>query len=144
MAAGDGARVPHLRIGDAERDEAVRLLQGHLAAGRVDADEFAERMSAALSARTQTDLDRLFVDLPGDKPGQQVAKQARPSGWCVPDERRVGLIMISVAVVVLALMGFAVVEVFHPLMFLILPVVVAMGFRRHPWRWGRGERPGGA
>jgi len=56
------------RIGDRERDEAVRLLQEHLAAGRLDQSEFSERMSAALAARTQADLEPLFVDLPGAKP----------------------------------------------------------------------------
>jgi hypothetical protein len=53
-----------IRVGDAERDAAVAALREHFAAGRLDADEFEERVSAALTARTRTDLRRLFTDLP--------------------------------------------------------------------------------
>ena len=57
------ARLP-LRIGDAERDVALRELGDHFAAGRIDSAEFDERASAALAARTQPQLDVLFADLP--------------------------------------------------------------------------------
>ncbi|WP_420176825.1 DUF1707 SHOCT-like domain-containing protein [Luteococcus sp. OSA5] len=53
-----------LRIGDAERDDALDQLREHHAAGRIDAAEFDERMSDALQARTLGDLAVLFVDLP--------------------------------------------------------------------------------
>jgi hypothetical protein len=56
-------RLP-LRIGDAERDTALRELGDHFAAGRIDGAEFDERASAALAARTQPELDVLFADLP--------------------------------------------------------------------------------
>lgn len=62
---------PDIRVGDADRDDAVRRLREHLAQGRLDPDEFDERMGAALAARTRADLDRLFVDLPED--GQAMA-----------------------------------------------------------------------
>jgi Domain of unknown function (DUF1707) len=55
---------PPLRIGDAERDVALRELGDHFAAGRIDETEFDERASAALAARTQPELDVLFADLP--------------------------------------------------------------------------------
>lgn len=57
---------PQQRIGDAERDAAVEQLQAHTSAGRLTEDEFEQRMSAALSAKTQADLDQLFTDLPAD------------------------------------------------------------------------------
>lgn len=136
MGAQEGTPPP--RIGDAERDEAVTLLQQHMAAGRLDEQEFAERMSTALTARTQADLDSLFVDLPGDKPGHvNHPAPRRPSGWGMPDRRRTGLIMISVAVAVIVVMTLAVAGLYHPLMFLVVPIVVAFGFRRDPWPWGR-------
>lgn len=59
-----------LRIGDAERDDAVQLLTDHLAAGRLDHDEFDERLGLALTAHTHGELDALFDDLPGRRPGQ--------------------------------------------------------------------------
>ncbi len=52
------------RIGDAERDAAVEALRAHHAAGRLDLGEFDDRMSQALSARTQDQLTPLFRDLP--------------------------------------------------------------------------------
>ncbi|MCW2805329.1 MAG: hypothetical protein JWN06_3546 [Propionibacteriaceae bacterium] len=60
------------RIGDAERDRAAEYLREHLASGRLDQDEFDERVSRALTARTAADLDPLFVDLPSPKPGSAV------------------------------------------------------------------------
>lgn len=60
------------RIGDAERDRAVEYLREHLAQGRLDQAEFDDRLTRALTARTQTDLDPLFSDLPGPKPGEAV------------------------------------------------------------------------
>jgi len=57
---------PFLRIGDAERDAALELLQSHYAAGRLSTEEFEERMSAVLAAHHQDELDALFTDLPAD------------------------------------------------------------------------------
>lgn len=59
-----------MRIGDAERDEAVALLQEHHAAGRLSTEEFEDRMGKALQARTASELTALFFDLPGRKPGE--------------------------------------------------------------------------
>lgn len=52
------------RIGDAERDASIERLRAAMSEGRITAQEFDERMTAALQARTQNDLDPLFVDLP--------------------------------------------------------------------------------
>lgn len=76
----DGVK-PNKRIGDAERDAAVASLQQHHAAGRLSLDEFDERMTAALSAKTGSDLAVLFKDLPGGTPGDArmpAVYQARP------------------------------------------------------------------
>ena len=61
---------PEMRIGDAERDDAVNLLSEHHSEGRLGVDEFNERMEQALSARTMSELRRLFDDLPGRRPGE--------------------------------------------------------------------------
>jgi uncharacterized membrane protein len=61
------------RIGDAERDSAAALLREHMAQGRLTAEEFDERIEAALTAKVASDLDPLFTDLPGPGPGQAVA-----------------------------------------------------------------------
>jgi hypothetical protein len=57
------------RIGDAERDKAAEYLREHMAAGRLDATEFDERLSQALNAKVASDLDALFTDLPEPRPG---------------------------------------------------------------------------
>ena len=77
-----------LRIGDHERDEAVELLQEHMSSGRLTSDEFNERMSKALEAKTGSDLAVLFTDLPGRHPGQP-AQPAMPfaqpqQAWSAP------------------------------------------------------------
>jgi hypothetical protein len=63
--AAGGAR----RIGDAERDKAAEYLREHMAAGRLDAGEFDERLTRALNAKVGPDLDTLFTDLPDPRPG---------------------------------------------------------------------------
>jgi hypothetical protein len=57
-----------LRIGTAEREAAVKILGDHMADGRLALEEYEERMSAALEARTRADLRQLFKDLPGPYP----------------------------------------------------------------------------
>lgn len=66
MEYHDDVDMPSLRIGDTERDAAVERLQKHYMAGRLNADEFNERMTAALAAHYQNELDKLFADLPDD------------------------------------------------------------------------------
>jgi hypothetical protein len=56
------------RIGDAERDKAAEYLREHMAAGRLDATEFDERLGRALSAKFASELDDLFTDLPEPRP----------------------------------------------------------------------------
>ncbi|KAB1504204.1 DUF1707 domain-containing protein [Corynebacterium sp. 320] len=68
---GDSASHPtahgahsHVRISDAERTTAIEALGSHFAEGRLDLQEYDERISSATEARTQQELDHLFTDLP--------------------------------------------------------------------------------
>ncbi|TDD17203.1 DUF1707 domain-containing protein [Kribbella turkmenica] len=54
-----------IRIGDKEREDAVRRLGEHYEAGRLTAEEHTERIGRALEAKTEADLAALFSDLPG-------------------------------------------------------------------------------
>lgn len=56
---------PHVRIGDGERDEAVRRLQEHASKGRLPMAEFDDRVGRALEAEYAGDLIEIFRDLPG-------------------------------------------------------------------------------
>jgi len=55
---------PRIRASDADRDRATALLREHHAAGRLTAEEFHERMEAALNATTLGEIDGLLADLP--------------------------------------------------------------------------------
>lgn len=68
------------RIGTAERDEAVRRLQEHVAAGRLEMDEFETRMATALAAKTRGDLVDIFSDLPDEDWMIQEAVPQRAAG----------------------------------------------------------------
>lgn len=59
--ASDSSRI---RASDADRDRVAALLQEHHAEGRLSAEEFGERVDAALHARTIGELDELLADLP--------------------------------------------------------------------------------
>jgi hypothetical protein len=52
------------RVGNAEREAAVALLEEHWRAGRLDPGEHELRVTRARAAVTQSDLDDLFTDLP--------------------------------------------------------------------------------
>lgn len=61
---------PSIRAGDADRERVAEALREHYAAGRLDADELDERLSAVLSARTLGELRGLTADLPVTEPYQ--------------------------------------------------------------------------
>jgi Domain of unknown function (DUF1707) len=64
-ATAVGPRLgPDIRVSDRDRDGVAQILQAAFAEGRLDDIEFDERMRAALTARTGSDLDKLTADLP--------------------------------------------------------------------------------
>jgi len=69
-----------IRASDSERDAAASRLQGAFAEGRLGDTEFDERMRAALTARTRTDLARLTADLPADAPAALPVPAGREPG----------------------------------------------------------------
>jgi len=59
-----GPEAPGLRAGDAEREATVTRLQEAVGEGRIDLDEFGQRVEAAYAAATTAELDALLADLP--------------------------------------------------------------------------------
>ena len=59
---------PPIRVGTAERTAALKALDEHLAAGRLDVDEYGERSARAANAVTAPELAALFDDLPAPHP----------------------------------------------------------------------------
>lgn len=74
--------VPVVEVGisDLERDAAIRRLQRFSAGGRLDEQEYQERLADVRAAATRADLTALFADLPGGVP----APAARPVSWVEP------------------------------------------------------------
>ncbi len=61
--------LPHLRVSDPERHDAINILGSHFAEGRLSLDEFEQRSTQAANAVTKSELDTLFKDLPPLSPG---------------------------------------------------------------------------
>jgi len=78
MSGYDASR---LRIGDAERDTAAAALGEHFASGRLDSEEYDERVAAVWTAKVRADLPVLFADLPGGAPESlRLERPERPVG----------------------------------------------------------------
>jgi len=77
-----------IRIGDQEREDAVKRLGAHYEAGRLTAEEHTERVGDALQAKTEAELAAVFADLPGEggaaTEGAAEDVWAGPFGWARP------------------------------------------------------------
>jgi hypothetical protein len=69
-------QAPAQRASDADRDIAADVLCAAVGDGRLTLDELDDRLGAALSARTTTELAALIADLPGRRCGPP--QPARP------------------------------------------------------------------
>jgi Domain of unknown function (DUF1707) len=68
-----------LRVSDEDRERAASELREHYAAGRLDADELADRLGRVLAARTNAELDAARADLPAITQSAEAAHRARRS-----------------------------------------------------------------
>ncbi|MCX5378176.1 DUF1707 domain-containing protein [Streptomyces sp. NBC_00091] len=59
-------KAPALRASDADRERVVDRLRDAVAEGRLDMEEFEERLEAAYKSRTYAELEPLTRDLPAD------------------------------------------------------------------------------
>lgn len=88
---GQAAR---LRASDAERDAVVTELGEHLKDGRLQPDEFDERVGRAVNARTRGELDGLLTDLP----------QPVPAPLPAPPRARLPFPLVGIAIFVTGMM----------------------------------------
>jgi Domain of unknown function (DUF1707) len=73
-----GPRDRHLRVGDGEREAVAEILRQQHVEGRLDSDEFQERLDRCLAAKTYADLDELIADFPSVEADQD--RVGRPWG----------------------------------------------------------------
>jgi hypothetical protein len=124
---GTGPRDRSLRVGDAERDAVSEILRQRHLEGRLDAEEFHERLDRCLTARTYADLDALIADLPGEQTERRW--NASPPRW------RPWPFVFPLLPIVLIL---AIASGGH-LAWLFVPLLVFFVLRRVLWRsWGGG------
>jgi hypothetical protein len=90
----------HLRVSDADREQAAEVLRTAAGDGRLTLDELDERLAAAYAAKTYADLEPVTGDLPG--PG--VSAPAAPASGRFAADRIGGTPAIPFAV---AIMGGA-------------------------------------
>ncbi|MFD0357917.1 DUF1707 domain-containing protein [Streptomyces sp. NPDC127110] len=78
------AEPPALRASDADRERVVDRLRDAVAEGRLDMEEFEERLEAAYTSRTYAELEPLTRDLPaaaGSAPSPVASAPAPSSAW---------------------------------------------------------------
>jgi hypothetical protein len=121
-----GPRDRKLRVGDSEREAVGEILRRQHVDGRLDGDEFQERLERCLAAKTYADLDELVADLPSPE-GEQ-GRAAGAWGW-----RPWPFALLPLALVAaVAFSGGHLVWLAFPLFFFFI-------VRPLLWRsWGRG------
>jgi hypothetical protein len=114
-----------------ERDAVSEILrQAHLE-GRIDNDEFQERVERCLTAKTYAELDALIADLPREWAGERWA--ARHAGW---RPWPVPFMLLPLALIVAIAVGSHVAWLAIPLFFFF--VVRPLAWRAQGW--SRGPR----
>ena len=106
---------PQTRIADSDRERAMSDLAGHYADGRLDHEEYDERLDAIWTARTRADLAVIFSDLPRPQvtyPAPPARAASRGSG-----RRRFPLLPVIALLVVLSVITNA------PFWLLIFPLM---------------------
>jgi hypothetical protein len=102
-----------LRVSDADRNAVAEELARHYGDGRLNAEEFEQRLDQAMSARTYQDLGGLLADLPGQDGAAGLSQRsggrhpAQPAPPRRPAARRSGrragrLAMVIVLLIVAA------------------------------------------
>jgi hypothetical protein len=90
------ARTGQLRASDTERAAVSDALTRHHLAGRLDIDEYSERLGVAYAAKTRGELAPLLADLPPEPPSSQPPR-ARPRDlWWVAFAAVAVLLLIMV------------------------------------------------
>lgn len=90
MTSNMPQRSAELRAADTDRIQVAQLLTDAAAQGRLDMDEYEDRLTKVYSAQTYAELDRLSADLPGAS-----MRPRRPGGSCRPAPSTVLLAIMS-------------------------------------------------
>ncbi|MDL5158747.1 DUF1707 SHOCT-like domain-containing protein [Actinomycetospora termitidis] len=125
--AGVPAEPARLRVGHDERTAAMKALDEHLEAGRLDVAEYSDRSATAGAAVYRDELDVLFRDLP--EPHLAPAGAAVvPTQPRLPERHAARAlavipILLAVGMVVLVVTGNGAGFVLFPLVFLLMGTI---------------------
>ena len=132
---------PNMRVSNADRTEVADRLSKHYGDGRLDEDEFNERLDRAMKAKTQADLHGLFADLPDTPPEMSRPEEPRA---VVPQRRRRPLlgrvVFIVLAVVIVSSLWHAVMHPFWALGGFYIPWLLIAVIAFLVWRSGSWHR----
>jgi DUF1707 SHOCT-like domain len=122
-------RNPNLRASDADREATADRLRQHHTDGRIDQEEFQERLDRCYAAKTVGELAELTRDLPDD-PARHGAGGRAGSGLLG------GLRMIPIVPIILAIVAIHLIVgvmsglwILIPLFFLARFMIFRRGFR---------------
>jgi hypothetical protein len=125
-------RDPNLRASDAEREATADRLRQHHTDGRLDSDEFQERLDRCFAAKTVGELADLTRDLPGD-PGRQSSGARRGSPLLG------GLRMIPIVPIILAIVAIHLIVGVVSGLWILIPLLIVARFTMFRC-WGRRRR----
>ncbi|WP_069165046.1 DUF1707 SHOCT-like domain-containing protein [Nocardia altamirensis] len=127
------SELPEIRIGTAEREDAMRRLSDHFAAGRLSVAEFDERSAVIAAAVTRGDVTKVFTDLPEPVAAAAVPAKAKPdSGFLSEWPERVMAVIPILAVILFFVTG-------SWLWFLAIPLAGALLFGGNHGGHGHGH-----
>ncbi|MBV9337637.1 MAG: DUF1707 domain-containing protein [Solirubrobacterales bacterium] len=129
-------RDPNLRASDADREATADRLRQHHTDGRIDQDEFQERLDRCFAAKTLGELAELTRDLPAD-PARR-GSGARTSLGLLGCLRMIPIVPIILAIVAIHLIVGVVsgLWLLIPLFFLARHTMFGRGFRARSGRRG--------
>lgn len=103
----DSTAGQSLRVSHAEREHVGELLTHHFAAGRLSADEYAERSDTAAGATTRKDLNQVLIDLPGANLPESLTADLLELSNTAGDLRRGGKWIVPSRILVRSMFGNA-------------------------------------
>ena len=128
-------RNPNMRASDADRDATADRLRQHHTDGRLDQEEFSERLDRCFAAKTVGELSELTRDLPDDTARHRAS--GRTGFGLLSGLRMIPIIPIILAIVVIHL----IVGVASGLWILIpLLILARLMFFRRGFRGWSGRR----
>ena len=84
--SGPGEALPELRASDAEREQAADVLRIAASEGRLNVEELEDRLTAAYSAATRRELERLTADVSPERLGAgTIPPRGKSSGLTVKE-----------------------------------------------------------